>query len=76
MVQQEIITKLEIEKAKTEAIRDIKETSRNLDILIYTLEDKINLIPYILECVRELKDRQEMIEMCLKNKGFLDEQVN
>ena len=52
-----------------EALRFLKHTA---ELFNSRLED----IPTIKNSLADIADRLQLIENCLKNKGFLDEKVN
>jgi hypothetical protein len=75
MTQQKLILGNEIENAKLDAIKDIKEVSWNLRITLNIIEDKLAKIDKIHEQLKDTNDRLMMIENSLRSKHFLEEKI-
>lgn len=66
---------VDIEKVKTEAIREVKSCARSLTITLHLLDEKLELIPEIHKKIVDIRDRLELIENCMKQAGFMDEKM-
>jgi len=65
----------DFEHAKAETMQEIQQIAKNLNLSLITMDARLKAISNIQVCVSDINDRLQCIENCLRNKGFLDDEV-